>query len=209
MSDVLLLAPAWKFSAERHVKQKRKGEAQEPCGNHLAEAAELVATATEGRDANLVAAAVLHDTVEDTATLLTELASVFNADIADLVAEVTDDKRLSKEERKRRQVEHAAAKSVRAKMLNLADKTSNLRSLAKSPPTGWSRQRKREYLDWAIEVAKALRGSNAWLEARFDEAAEQLKLKRYRRDGLLLVRASPHRFARTTVTIAAWPFVSE
>ena len=55
--------------------------------------AELVATATEGRDANLVAAAVLHDTVEDTATLPTELASVFNADIANLVAEVADDKK--------------------------------------------------------------------------------------------------------------------
>ena len=174
MSDVLLIARAWNFSAERHVKQRRKGEAQEPYVNHLAEVAEMVATATEGRDANLVVAAVLHDTVEDTATLLAELASVFNADIADLVAEVTDDKKLSKEERKRKQVEHAITKSVRAKILKLADKTSNLRSLIKSPPTDWTRQRKREYLDWAIEVAKGLRGSNAWLEARFDEAAEQL-----------------------------------
>ena len=174
MTDVLLLARAWNFSTERHVNQRRKGQAQEPYVNHLAEVAEMVAIATEGQDANLVAAAVLHDTVEDTATPLTELASEFNTDIADLVAEVTDDKRLSKEERKRRQVEHAAAKSVRAKILKLADKTSNLRSLTKSPPTDWSQQRKREYLDWAVEVAKGLRGSNAWLEARFDEAAEQL-----------------------------------
>jgi (p)ppGpp synthase/HD superfamily hydrolase len=174
VTDVLLLARAWNFSAERHVNQRRKGKAQEPYVNHLAEVAELVATATDGRDANLVAAAVLHDTVEDTATLLSELASVFSADVANLVAEVTDDKRLSKEERKRRQVEHAAAKSARAKMLKLADKTSNLRSLTKSPPADWSQQRKREYLDWAIEVAKGLPGSNAWLEARFDEAAEQL-----------------------------------
>jgi (p)ppGpp synthase/HD superfamily hydrolase len=174
VTDVLLLTRAWNFSAERHVNQRRKGQAQEPYVNHLAEVAEMVATATEGRDASLVAAAVLHDTVEDTATLLAELASVFNADIADLVAEVTDDKRLSKEERKRKQVEHAPAKSVRAKILKLADKTSNLRSLTKSPPTDWSQQRKREYLDWAIEVAKGLRGSNTWLEARFDEAAEQL-----------------------------------
>ena len=94
--------------------------------------AELVATATEGRDANLVAAAVLHDTVEDTATLPAELASVFNADIANLVAEVTDNKKLSKAERKKLQVEHAAAKSERAKIITLADKTSNLRSLVKA-----------------------------------------------------------------------------
>ncbi len=96
MTDVLLLARAWNFSAERHVNQRRKGQAQEPYVNHLAEVAEMVATAIEGQDASLVAAAVLHDTVEDTATLPAELASVFNADIAELVAEVTDDKRLIK-----------------------------------------------------------------------------------------------------------------
>jgi (p)ppGpp synthase/HD superfamily hydrolase len=101
LSDILLIARAWNFSAERHAKQKRKGDAQEPYVNHLAEVAELVATATEGRDANLVAAAVLHDTVEDTATLPGELASIFNADVADLVSEVTDDKRIDKAERKR------------------------------------------------------------------------------------------------------------
>src|ERR1700694_2091004 len=117
VSDILLISRAWNFSAERHAKQKRKGEAQEPYVNHLAEVAELVATATEGGDANLVAAAVLHDTVEDTATLPGELASVFNTDVADLVSEVTDDKRLDKAERKRLQVEHASAKTARAKIL--------------------------------------------------------------------------------------------
>ena len=175
MSDILLIARAWNFSAERHAKQRRKGDAQEPYVNHLAEVAELVATATEGRDANLVAAAVLHDTVEDTATLLGELASVFNADIAGLVAEVTDDKRLDKLERKRLQVAHAGAKSARAKILKLADKTSNVRSLAKSPPSDWSLERKLEYLAWSKDVVKGLRGANKWLEARFDEAAEQLE----------------------------------
>jgi guanosine-3',5'-bis(diphosphate) 3'-pyrophosphohydrolase len=175
VSDVLLIARAWNFSAARHAKQKRKGDAQEPYVNHLAEVAELVATATEGRDANLVAAAVLHDTVEDTATLSGELASVFNADVAALVAEVTDDKRLDKAERKALQVEHAAAISPRAKILKLADKTSNLRSLVKSPPVGWSLERRREYLGWASAVVAGLRGANPWLEARFDEAAEQLE----------------------------------
>jgi guanosine-3',5'-bis(diphosphate) 3'-pyrophosphohydrolase len=126
------------------------------------------------QNANLVAAAVLHDTIEDTATLRGELASIFNADIADLVSEVTDDKRLDKAERKRLQVAHAATKSLRAKILKLADKTSNLRSLVKSPPADWSVERRREYLAWAEEVVQELRGANAWLEARFDEAAEQL-----------------------------------
>jgi GTP diphosphokinase / guanosine-3',5'-bis(diphosphate) 3'-diphosphatase len=174
VNDILLIARAWNFSADRHAKQKRKGDAQEPYVNHLAEVGELVAIATEGRDANLVAAAVLHDTVEDTTTLPGELASIFNADVANLVSEVTDDKRLDKAERKRLQVEHAASITPRAKILKLADKTSNLRSLAKSPPSDWSSERKREYLAWAKEVVQGLRGTNAWLEARFDEAAEQL-----------------------------------
>jgi (p)ppGpp synthase/HD superfamily hydrolase len=166
VNDILLMARSWRFAAERHAKQKRKGEAQEPYVNHLAEVAELIATATKGRDANLVAAAVLHDTVEDTAILPAELASVFNSDIGDLVAEVTDDKRLSKAERKKLQVEHAAAISKRAKILKLADKISNLRSLVNSPPADWNLQRRRDYLDWAIAVSHGLRGVNPWLEEK-------------------------------------------
>jgi GTP diphosphokinase / guanosine-3',5'-bis(diphosphate) 3'-diphosphatase len=174
MRDILLISRAWHFAAQRHSAQRRKGKAQEPYVNHLAEVAELVATATEGEDANLVVAAVLHDTVEDTATLPGELASFFNADIASLVMEVTDDKSLDKAVRKKLQVEHASAKSERAKFIKLADKTSNLRSLVKSPPDDWSVQRRQEYLDWALDVAKGLRGTNVWLEAQFDKAAEQL-----------------------------------
>ena len=169
MKDILLISRAWNFAAQRHTAQRRKGKAQEPYVNHLAEVAELVATATDGQDANLVAATVLHDTVEDTGTLLTELTSVFNADIASLVAEVTDDKSLDKAVRKKLQVEHAATKSKRAKIIKLADKT-----LVKSPPDNWNLQRRREYLDWALAVAVGLRGTNTWLEAQFDEAAEQL-----------------------------------
>lgn len=175
MNDTILIARAWNFAAERHVEQRRKGDAQEPYVNHLAEVAELVAFATEGNDANLIAAAVLHDTVEDTATLPSELTSVFNEDIAGLVAEVTDDKGLPKEERKRLEVEKAPMKSARAKILKLADKTSNLRSLAKSPPAEWTPERRQKYLGDAEKLAEGVRGVNTWIEARFDEAAAQLR----------------------------------
>ena len=166
-----MIARAWHFAAERHSTQKRKGSAGEPYVNHLAEVAELVAFATDGADANLVAAAVLHDAIEDTKTSHAELATLFNKDVADLVAEVTDDKGLPKERRKELQVEKAPSKSSRAKILKLADKTSNLRSLAKSPPADWSETRRKEYVAWAKQVAEGLRGSNDWIEARFDEAA--------------------------------------
>ena len=77
LSDVELLARAWRVAAERHVDHRRKGSRAEPYVNHLAEVADLVATATGGSDARLVAAAVLHDTIEDTGMSLAELDRLF------------------------------------------------------------------------------------------------------------------------------------
>jgi|SRR5579863_5046119 len=173
-SEIKLLARAWRVATERRVDHRRKGKRAEPYVNHLAEVADLVAEATDGTDPNLVAAAVLHDTIEDTGMTYAELDAQFGSDVADLVAEVTDDKELASGERKRLQVEHAGRKSSRAKLLKLADKTSNLRSTANSPPTDWSEDRKYKYLMWAREVVAELRGVNVWLEGQFDEAAKHL-----------------------------------
>jgi guanosine-3',5'-bis(diphosphate) 3'-pyrophosphohydrolase len=101
------------------------------------------------------------------------LVGEFNPDIASLVLEVTDDKALPKTERKHLQVEHAPHKSVRAKMLKIADKTSNLRAMRNSPPADWSESRKQEYFAWAARVVDGCRGVNPWLEARFDEVWQQ------------------------------------
>ncbi len=84
--------------------------------------------------------------------------------------EVTDDKSLEKAERKRRQVVTAPSKSDRAKMIKIADKTSNLRSIVASPPKDWSRERQREYFEWARTVVAGCRGVNVKLDAWFDEA---------------------------------------
>ena len=173
MNDTVLITRALRFAAERHSNQRRKGQAKEPYVNHLAEVAELVAKATEGKDANLVAAALLHDTIEDTETVREELLTVFNNDIAQLVGEVTDDKSLPKQDRKNLQVTDASRKSTRAKLLKLADKTANLRSIANSPPENWNTERKRAYVDWATKVASGLKGVNPWLEGRFDDALKR------------------------------------
>jgi GTP diphosphokinase / guanosine-3',5'-bis(diphosphate) 3'-diphosphatase len=174
-SEIIRLARAWRVAAERHVDQRRKGEKADPYVNHLAEVAELVAEATRGDDPHLVAAAVLHDTIEDTGLTQAELTDQFGADVAGLVAEVTDDKALPKDERKKHQIDHAPQMSPRAKLLKLADKTSNLRSIANSPPADWALERKQRYLQWARDVVAGLRGANAWLEGQFDEAAEKLQ----------------------------------
>ena len=171
MDEILLLTRAFAFAAEKHSDQRRKGENAEPYVNHVAEVAHLLAVAVQGRDANLVAAGLLHDTLEDTETTWDELVATFNEDIADLVREVTDDKSLPKQERKRLQVEHAPSRTDRAKMLKLADKTSNLRGIAASPPAGWSTERRLDYIRWGRDVVAGLRGAHPWLEAQFDEAA--------------------------------------
>jgi (p)ppGpp synthase/HD superfamily hydrolase len=116
-------------AARWHVNQRRKGAAQEPYINHLLEVAALVAEATGGADPELVTAALLHDAIEDQEVPRAVLAEMFGEGIARLVEEVTDDKALPKQERKRLQVEHAAGVSRRAKILKLADKISTARSV--------------------------------------------------------------------------------
>jgi (p)ppGpp synthase/HD superfamily hydrolase len=175
VNEIERLAQAYNFAAAKHAGQTRKGEAGEPYVNHLTEVAQLVAQATGGDDVDLVIAAVLHDTVEDTEATFDELASAFGPRVASLVAEVTDDKSLEKAERKRLQVEHAGQASAGAKIIKIADKTSNLRALAVSPPVGWADERRAEYLEWAVQVVARCRGVNAWLEAQFDAAAGDLR----------------------------------
>lgn len=81
-------------------------------------------------------AALLHDTVEDTDTTLAELEAKFGPIVARIVQEVTDDKSLSKQERKQLQVEHAPHCSHQAKLVKLSDKLYNLRDLNRCTPVG-------------------------------------------------------------------------
>ncbi|HRD76172.1 MAG TPA: HD domain-containing protein [Hyphomicrobiaceae bacterium] len=173
--DVLLIVQALAFASEHHASQRRKGDAGEPYINHLAEVADLVGLATRGEDPHLVAAALLHDVVEDQGVSVDELQRLFGEEVAAVVGEVSDDKTLPKAERKRLQIELTPKKSERARLLKLADKTSNLRSMRVSPPSGWSLERRREYLAWARSVANGTRGLSPWLEQRFDEAAAALE----------------------------------
>jgi guanosine-3',5'-bis(diphosphate) 3'-pyrophosphohydrolase len=173
-NELVRLAQAYNFAANRHVDQRRKGSAAEPYINHLTEVAELVAQANDGKDLDLVIAAVLHDTVEDTKTSAAELETLFGSDVANLVAELTDDKSLAKEVRKELQIVHAKHASQRAQMIKMADKISNLRSLVRSPPAEWSQKRISEYSIWAARVVEGCRDAHAGLAASFDAALMDL-----------------------------------
>ena len=172
VQDVLKAAH---FAAESHSGQRRKGAAAEPYINHLLEVAELVSSALSEPDTNLVIAALLHDTIEDAGVSKEELIQTFGADVAELVVELTDDKALPKAERKRLQSVNAPKKSVRAQVIKLADKISNVRAILSSPPADWSVQRKREYFEWAKQVVDGLTAPNQKLKAEFERLYGQAR----------------------------------
>jgi guanosine-3',5'-bis(diphosphate) 3'-pyrophosphohydrolase len=170
MENLGLLLRAIAFAAEKHRLQRRKDAEASPYINHPIALADLLANEADVVQADVLAAAILHDTVEDTETTLSELTVHFGAKVSGIVAEVTDDKSLPKAERKRLQIEHAPAASPEAQLVKLADKICNLRDLLRRPPANWSIERKREYFDWSKAVVDGIRGRHAGLSALFDRA---------------------------------------
>jgi len=168
MNDTTLILRAAAFAARKHRDQRRKDADASPYINHPLELARVLAEVGGVTDPATLCAALLHDTIEDTATTQQELAGEFGEEIAAIVAEVTDDKTVVKAERKRLQVEHAATISDKAKRVKLADKICNLADVATAPPVTWTIERRREYFDWAKSVIDRLRGVDATLEAAFD-----------------------------------------
>lgn len=159
------------FAARVHATHRRKGAAGEPYVNHVLEVAQILAE--NGAPPEAVLAGLLHDTVEDSAKdpepiTHERLLAEFGRTVAGIVAEATDDTSLPKEVRKALQVKHARGKSEAAKMLKLADKISNLRAMADSPPANWEHARRLEYVGWAGRVAVGLKGANPALDALFD-----------------------------------------
>jgi guanosine-3',5'-bis(diphosphate) 3'-pyrophosphohydrolase len=158
------------FAADKHRDQRRKDAAASPYINHPIALANVLVREGRVSEPDVIAAALLHDTLEDTQTSPAELRAAFGERVACIVAEVTDDKSLPKAERKRLQIEHAAAISREAKLVKLADKICNLRDMAEHPPASWDLARRREYFDWARAVIDRLRGVHPGLEGAFDAA---------------------------------------
>jgi len=168
LAPLRLVSEAAELAARRHNGLARKGRGNEPYINHLAEVANLLSAATDGADAELVAAGWLHDTIEDTATTREELAQKFSERVAALVVECTDDMSLPKAERRRLQVVNASHKSPGAKLIKIADKISNIGARILSDPSAEERADLADYTDWAEQVVAGCRGGNAWLDQAFD-----------------------------------------
>lgn len=175
ISDITLILEAAEFAAARHQKQKRKGKSRRPYIGHCIEVAATIATVAGLEDPNVLAAALLHDTVEDTRTTREEIREQFGSAVDDLVAEVTDDKRLKKQKRKQAQIDHAPHLSPGAKVIKLADKISNVREIAHDPPKQWSVKRREKYFDWANAVVVAMGDVDPELESRFAETLAEAR----------------------------------
>ena len=169
-ADLARLLKALAFAAHKHRDQRRKDAEASPYINHPIALANVLVKEGRVDEIDVLCAALLHDTVEDTATTPKELRRAFGPRIAAIVAEVTDDKNLSKARRKWLQVRRASRISREAKLVKLADKICNVRDVAKRPPMNWDRKRQQEYFDWAKRVIDRLRGVHPQLEATFDAA---------------------------------------
>lgn len=165
-SDAVILLETINFAAEKHRNQRRKDPEQTPYINHPIGVARILSHEGGITDIEVLQAALLHDTVEDTETTVEELEAAFGSTVARIVQEVTDNKALPKLERKRQQVAHAPNCSRQAKLVKLADKLYNLRDLNRCTPQGWSAERVQEYFLWAGQVVKGLRGTNPVLEEK-------------------------------------------
>lgn len=169
-SNLAALLAAVEFAARKHSTQRRKDLEASPYINHPVAVANLLAKESGVDDLVTLQAAVLHDTIEDTDTSYDELVENFGREVADVVAEVTDDKTVEPQERKLLQVEHAPHKSIRAAMVKIADKACNLRDIVGAPPADWTPERKSEYFQWAKLVVDRLPDVGPALRASFDKA---------------------------------------
>ena len=172
LSSVLLLK-ALSFAAGKHRDQRRKGSHQAPYINHPIEVATLIATVGGVDDIAVLQAAILHDTIEDTDATPEEIEREFGADVRALVLEMTDDMAMPSAQRKQHQLERAPGLSMRAKVIKIADKIANVGDIARHPPPDWTLERRRSYFAWTAEVIDKCRGTNAALEACYDEVLRQ------------------------------------
>lgn len=154
MNGSLFLLQVIDFAARKHKDQRRKDEEASPYINHPVYVALLLAEVGKITDPEILAAAILHDTIEDTETTPEELEANFGPRVRKLVEEVSDDKSHTREVRKQLQIDHAPELSPDAALIKLADKIANVVDIGHSPPKNWPLKRKTEYLDWAEQVVR-------------------------------------------------------
>ncbi len=167
-----MIEKAIEFATKAHEGQFRKGTTR-PYIVHPLEVGEIVATMTD--DAEIISAAILHDTVEDCDVTAEELCALFSERVAHLVMQESEDKSKTWMERKGTTIEHLKIAPKEVQMIGLADKLSNMRDIDRDyPECGdklWNRFRMRDkyWIGWYYKgVMESLQTSLSGVQA-FEE----------------------------------------
>lgn len=163
------LLEAATFSAEKHLLQVRKDAEATPYIIHPLGVAELLWDTGRIRSTNVLIAALLHDTLEDTETTEEEIEERFGPRVLYTVKEVTNDPALSSEENKQRQVDHASLMTLDGQLVKLADRLYNVRDTNISPPPSWTEEKCESYRLWGKKLLKAFGGANRALEKALEK----------------------------------------
>ena len=142
-----LIKRAQDFAIQVHAGQVRPNKAQDPFMTHPQETALLVEKS--GGSDEEIAAAWLHDSVEDTPATVEEITKLFGDLVGVIVDGMTDPLYLDglpTFERKSQQAERVQSKNDSVKRVKLADQTSNIRSVAVDPPVGWDKLKCIDYI---------------------------------------------------------------
>ena len=170
MKESKLINPFLKsleFAAYRHRFDKTKND--EPYINHIIDVCRLISEVGEETDDEVLIAAALHDTVEKTATKASDINFQFGDNVFQLVMEVTDHSSGNDADKFSQQLQRVGSLSKKARIIKLADKISNVKSLLSFPPAGWDLEKRSLYINWADRIINALQGTNEKLEAYYQE----------------------------------------
>jgi len=168
---------AFWYAVRAHRGQKRKDNVT-PYITHPIEVAEIASSMTTV--GSVLTAALLHDVVEDTAVHLNDIARLFGYYVADLVADVSENKRPDRPAaetwkiRKEEGIQKIAGSGKEAKIISLSDKLSNLRSIAKARQEigeevwNWFNNTSKEEQGWYYRTMRdqyvGLKTTEAWVE---------------------------------------------
>jgi GTP diphosphokinase / guanosine-3',5'-bis(diphosphate) 3'-diphosphatase len=156
------------FAAFKHRHQKRKGIIPIPYINHPIRVAALVLNKIENPDIEMIQAALLHDTIEDTKTTIDEIQAKFGSRVGEIVIELTDNMSQPYFVRKKLQIEKASKLSYEARCIKIADKICNINDILYTR-VGWIKSRKLRYIKWSMKVIDQIRGTNKEMEIEFDQ----------------------------------------
>jgi len=162
-----MIETADSFAERRHAGQFRKNGTTAYI-SHPRTVLNILRDEAGITDPDTLAAALLHDTIEDTGATYAMLVSLFGETVADVVSEISDDKSLSKQARKDAQVAHAPHYSDRAALVKIADKIANMRDIIAEPAPDWDAARKIAYYEHARAVVTAIGPRHGRLNELFE-----------------------------------------